>query len=119
MLNNIGAYKTSFNLSNSVWEIIVKWDNFAKSTIGNQFIRSLDSVSANIAEGFGRFNKKDKILFYRIARASAYETLDWLEKSKRRKLIEEKEYKNIFSVLQNLPKEINALMKYTDNNLSI
>ncbi len=117
-LNQIGAYRKSFNLSNYGWDIIFKWDNFSKNTIGSQFVRSLDSISANIAEGFGRYGKKDKIVFYRIARASVYESLDWLEKS-RRKLIKEKDYEYIFSILQNFPKEINALIKYTNNNLSI
>jgi len=31
---------------------------FAKDTIGKQFARSVDSISANIAEGFGRYTKK-------------------------------------------------------------
>jgi len=49
-LNDISAYKTSFHLSNKIWEIAIKWKNFEKDTIGKQFVRSIDSVSANIAE---------------------------------------------------------------------
>ena len=67
MLNDIEAYKIAFKLSNHVWDVVIKWDNFAKQTIGNQFVRAVDSISANIAEGFGRYNKKDKIRFYRIS----------------------------------------------------
>ena len=63
-LNDIDAYKTAFNLSNYVWEIVVKWDWFAKKHIGGQFVEAIDSISANIAEGFGRYHKKDKIKFY-------------------------------------------------------
>lgn len=118
-LNQITAYKISFNLSNYVWDVIMHWDNFSKFTVGNQFVRSIDSISANIAEGFGRFGKKDKISFYRIARASAYESLDWLEKSKKRKLVNDKEYEYIFQILKSFPKEINSLIKYTNNNLTI
>ena len=91
----------------------------AKYTIGSQLIRAVDSISANIAEGFGRYNKKDKISFYRIARASAYENLDWLEKSKQRKIILEKEYAYIFKILKNLPKDINSFIKYTNDNLAM
>jgi len=40
---------------------MVKWDYFAKKTVGEQFIDAVDSISANIAEGFGRYHKKDKI----------------------------------------------------------
>ncbi|MFA6402703.1 MAG: four helix bundle protein [Salinivirgaceae bacterium] len=54
-LNDISAYKIAFHLSNYVWDIVLTWDYFAKDTIGKQFVRSTDSISANIAEGFGRY----------------------------------------------------------------
>lgn len=54
-LNDVQPYKTAFNLSNFVWEIVTKWDYFAKDTIGKQFVKAVDSISANIAEGFGRY----------------------------------------------------------------
>ena len=60
-LNDVNAYKISFKLSNDIWEIILRWDYFTKDTVGKQFARAVDSISANIAEGFGRYNKKDKI----------------------------------------------------------
>lgn len=66
-LNDISAYKTAFHLSNYVWEIVVKWDGFAKNTVGVQFVRAVDSIPANIAEGFGRYGKKDRIKFYRYS----------------------------------------------------
>jgi four helix bundle protein len=118
-LNKINSYKIAFSLSNMIWEIVLKWDNFSKFSMGNQFVRAVDSISANIAEGFGRYNKKDKIVFYRIARASVYESLDWLEKSKRRNIINKIDYDNIFKILKRLPIEINSLIKFTNNNLTI
>ena len=30
-----------------------------------QYIRAIDSISSNLAEGFGRYHKKDKIHFYK------------------------------------------------------
>ncbi|MBZ0199710.1 MAG: four helix bundle protein [Ignavibacteriaceae bacterium] len=39
-------------------------------TVGFQFVRAIDSVSANISEGFGRFNKGNKIRFYRMSLGS-------------------------------------------------
>lgn len=62
-LNNIDSYKRAFNLSNYVWDTVIVWDHFARNTIGNQFVRLVDSVSANIAEGFGRYGKRDKYAF--------------------------------------------------------
>jgi len=75
-LNDIDAYKIAFNLSNYVWEIVVKWDHFPKMTLGQQFVEAVDSIYAIIAEGFGRYSKKDKIRFYRISYGSLFESLD-------------------------------------------
>ena len=72
-LNDINAYKTAFKLSNYVWTIVIKWDWFAKKHIGGQFVEAVDSISANIAEGFGRYHKKDKIKFYRYSSGSIKE----------------------------------------------
>ena len=63
-LNDIESYRIAFHLSNRVWETIIAWDSFTKDTVGKQFVRAVDSISANIAEGFGRYGKKDKIKFY-------------------------------------------------------
>lgn len=118
-LNDISAYKNAFDLSNYVWDIVVQFDFFAKDTVGKQFVRSVDSVSANIAEGFGRYGKKDKIKFYRIANGSLKEALDWNEKCNRRGLLDEAEYKQIFKILNDLPREINQLIKYTNEKLKV
>lgn len=78
-LNDIDSYRVAFHLSNYVWKIVINWPIFARDTIGKQFVRSVDSISANIAEGFGRFGKKEKIQFYRYAKGSLIESLDWNE----------------------------------------
>lgn len=93
-------------------------DYFAKKTCGAQFVNAADSISANIAEGFGRYGKKDKVRFYRTAYGSMYEALDWNEKAIRRKLISKDIYDNIFSELNKLPKAIHSLIKYTNDKLS-
>ncbi|MGV3503040.1 MAG: four helix bundle protein [Adhaeribacter sp.] len=118
-LNDIEAYRISFSLSNSVWIIVRNWGNLERDTIGKQFIRAVDSISANIAEGFGRFSKKDKIKFYRYSYGSVYECLDWNEKARIRNLLKPEQYKHVFLELQKLPKAINSLVKYTHNHLTI
>jgi four helix bundle protein len=118
-LSDIESYKTSFHLSNKIWNIILRWNQFAQNTVGMQFVRAADSISANIAEGFGRRGKKDKIKFYNYAYASVLESLDWNEKSKIRKLLPKEEYDLIFLELQKLPKSINSLIKFTNEKLKI
>lgn len=116
-LSDIRAYVEGFNLSNKIWNTISKWGYFEKNTVGMQFVRAVDSISANIAEGFGRYHKKDKQKFYYNARASVYESLDWLQKLKVRKLVSDKEYREMYTILSALPKEVNHLISYTEDRL--
>jgi four helix bundle protein len=118
-LNDIEAYKIAFKLSNQVWNLILKWDYYAKDTVGKQFVKAVDSISANIAEGFGRYSKKDKIKFFRYSLGSLYESLDWNEKSHVRNLLNEEEYSNIFNELIRLPKAINSLILFINKKLQI
>ncbi|MBU4369313.1 four helix bundle protein [Patescibacteria group bacterium] len=114
-LEDITAYQIASILGDYVWEIVSKWDIFAKKTIGSQFIRAIDSVAANIAEGFGRFHKKDKQKFYYNARGSLYESAHWCKKAYKRKLLTKKENEYIMERLRKLPKDINILIKLTGN----
>ena len=116
-LNDIGSYKKSLALSNYVWEIVIEWNWFAKKTVGSQFVEAVDSISANIAEGFGRYGKKDKIKFYYYSFGSIKESLDWNEKCRVRKLLTSGEYAHILKELQNLPIEIHQLIKFTNEKL--
>lgn len=79
-IQKLSAYNKSFDFSNEVWDTVITWNFFAKDTVGKQFVKAADSISANIAEGFGRYSKKDKVRFYRISLGSLEETGDSLQK---------------------------------------
>jgi len=115
MLNDIDAYRIAFHLSNYVWDVVLGWERLPKNTVGEQFIDASDSISANIAEGFGRYNKKDKIRFYRVSAGSVKECFDWNEKSKVRQLLTVEQYKYIFGELQKLTrgyKPVNKIYEF-------
>tara|TARA_Y100000031_G_C8130793_1_gene342799 strand:- start:336 stop:713 length:378 start_codon:yes stop_codon:yes gene_type:complete len=116
-LEEVRAYKIAYELSNYTWGVIKKWDYFAKDTVGKQYVRSIDSISANIAEGFGRYNKRDKIRFYRYSYGSVRESVDWTEKAQAREIFSDEQYRYIIQELNKLPREINYLIKLTNNNL--
>lgn len=118
-LNDIEAFRISFHLSNYVWDTVLNWSNFSQRTVGEQFVKVVDSISANITEGFGRYGKKDKIKFYRYSQGSLSESLNWNEKSKIRKLLSIKVYQHIFGELQKLPKAINSLILFTNQKLNV
>jgi four helix bundle protein len=116
-IDKIYAYNRSFDLSNKIWDIVNNWENFAKFTIGKQLVNSADSISANIAEGFGRYHKKDKIKFYRYSNGSLLESIDWIKKSEIRGLISKDQFDYLMDNFNALPKELNQLISYTNIKL--
>lgn len=116
-LSKIEAYTESYALSNEIWEEVSRWEKFARWSLGMQITRSVDSISANIAEGFGRFHKKDKIRFYRYSFGSMEETRDWLRKARDRGLLSDERAEFLLQKLNKLPLLINQLIKYTNQKL--
>lgn len=116
-LNDRSCYKRALNLSNYVWDIVVDWEWFSKKTVDSKFVEAIDSIPANIAEGFGRYGKKDKVKFYYYSFGSVKESLDWNEKCKSRKLLTAQQYSHILNELQLLPKEVHHLIKFTNEKL--
>lgn len=118
-LQDITAYQKAFKLSNLIWSVTAEWNYFEKDTVGKQFVRATDSIAANIAEGFGRFHKKDKIHFYRYSYGSTLEAIDWCNKAHMRNLMSDIHYQSIMATLQDLPKDIHHLIAYTNKKLTI
>ena len=112
-LSNWATYRTAFHLSNYVWSIVSNWNHFARTTVGEQFVTAVDSISANMAEGWGRHFRRDKVKFYRYSQGSCKESLDWNEKAKVRGLLTDEEYKHIFSELEKIPKGLHIQIKFT------
>lgn len=77
--------------------------------ITSQLRRSASSISANIAEGFGRESKKDKLHFYTIAYGSILETKNFLYLAKRLGYIEENKLEELLVLSLDCQKLLNAL----------
>lgn len=73
-LEELRVYQSSMKLAEDVWSIVIKWDHFAKDVVGKQLIKAVDSVAANLSEGFGRYFYKEERQFCYYSRGSLYET---------------------------------------------
>jgi four helix bundle protein len=108
---NLRVYKLSESLADEIWQIVLSWNNFAKSTIGNQLVRAADSIGSNIAEGEGRGSYQDNRRFIRIARGSLQETQHWLRRAYKRNLLNEEQIKNLKAIIEALAPTLNAYLR--------
>ncbi|EHO40241.1 S23 ribosomal protein [Caldithrix abyssi DSM 13497] len=83
-----------------------------KFVLIDQMKRAAISVTANIAEGFGRYHFKENIQFLRMARGSLYELLDHLITCKDQNFIKEESFKKIEDIIYTNIKMINQFIKY-------
>jgi four helix bundle protein len=109
-------YRLSETLADSIWDIVLKWNHFARDTVGKQLVRAADSVGANIAEGCGRQSYQDNKRFVRIARGSLNETRHWLRRAYRRGLLVEEQVSQLKPILDSLPRRLNAYLASIGRN---
>jgi len=73
-LDKLDVFQIANDIGEIVWKVVNGWSYFEKDTVGKQFVRSADSISANIAEGYGRYFYKENIQFCYYSRGSLIET---------------------------------------------
>ena len=111
-LEKLEVYQLAELFSDKIWSMVSEWDYFKKDTIGKQIVRSADSISANIAEGYGRYYYKDSKLFYFYSRGSIQETKSWLGKCKRRKIVDEQICNELIETAEKILLMLNAFIKF-------
>lgn len=82
----------------------------------SQMRRAASSVSANIAEGFGRGTGKDKSHFYHIALGSLLETKNFAYLSARLGYLSAVDVAGIIDKIESVHSQITAILKYFKNN---
>ena len=111
LLEEMEIYQLALEVGEFVWTIVEKWEYFPKKTIGAQFVDAADSISANIAEGYGRYFFKDRKQFCYYSRGSLMESKNWAIKSLKRNLITQAEYDLLIEKLKLLHHKLNIYIK--------
>ncbi|MCA9195602.1 MAG: four helix bundle protein, partial [Planctomycetales bacterium] len=83
----------------------------------DQLNRAALSISANIAEGNGRFTKADRKNFFIIARGSVQECVPLLELARRRSLIDDARHAELKSNLEEISKRLSGLVNGLENRI--
>lgn len=110
-LEELKVYNQSMQLGEQVWSIVLEWGYFDKDTIGKQLIRAVDSVAANLSEGFGRYHFKETKHFSDYSRGSLFETKTWLTKARNRNLVKEEKFLSLLSEINQIGKMLNSYIK--------
>jgi len=79
----------------------------------SQMRRAAISVPANIVEGYSRFNKKEKIQFYNIAKGSLTELEYYLDFSFRLGYLNKDQYNLLIKLRNEVGKLLNGFIKST------
>jgi four helix bundle protein len=118
-IEDLEVYQIALELSDLIWNVVINWDGFARNTVGSQLVRAIDSVGANLSEGYGRGSKTDNARFAKIARGSLFESKYWLIQANKRKLISDSEANQIISQIETLLPRISAYINYLLKNSKI
>jgi len=106
-LEELQVYQLSMSLGDEVWNIVIKWDYFAKDTIGKQLVRSVDSIASNLSEGFGRYHYNEEKHFSYYSRGSLFESKTWITKAFNRKLILGVDFNNLIREIDSIGMKLN------------
>ena len=114
LLKDLEVYQLARRLSELAWQVYrgLNWQD--KKIMGDQFITAVDSVGANIAEGYGRYHYLDQIKFYYNSRASLKECNEhWLELLYERSKIPPETYKQFKKIAEQLGIKLNNFISAT------
>ncbi len=107
---DLRVYRLAEKIADEIWDMAVKWESFAKATVGEQLVDAADSIGANIAEGSGRGSYRENRRFVRIARGSLHEAKHFLRRAYRRKLVDDEQVARLKPMMDEFAPMLNAYL---------
>lgn len=106
------VWKAALELLVSVYKVTSEFLSEEKYGMASDIRRAANSITHNIAEGFGRFENRDKTRFYKISRGSCYELMSQSIASHRLGFIKNEPIKEeLFKESKAIIEELNRLIK--------
>ena len=109
---DLDVWKKGKELRIFVFSLIKKFPEEERYRLSDQIIRASRSITANIAEGYGRYHFQDNIRFCRQSRGSIYELLDHIEVALECGYVTNDEYLKLNRDLEELLALLNGYVKY-------
>ena len=109
------AWQKAHRLAVNIYKTTEAFPKSEQFGLTNQIRRAIVSVVSNIAEGFGRRTKADRVHFYDMARASLHETQAQLLIAKDVKYLPESSYMELESTTIECHKILTGLINKTNS----
>ena len=114
---DLDVWQKSVDFSNLVISLVDSLDSDRKHfRLIGQLEAAVTSIPMNIAEGKGRFSKKEFVQFLYIARGSLFETITLLEIFRRQKWISDIECEEVLEDGEQIGKMISGLINSIRNS---
>jgi four helix bundle protein len=108
---DLHVWRDGHKLVLEIYRVTEKFPKEEQFGLISQLRRAASSITANIAEGFGRFHFKDKIKFYTQARGSLLEVQNFIFLAQDLKYLEKNMAREIFQDCNNVHIRLNSLIK--------
>ena len=105
------VWQSAFNLTLEIYKVTKEFPSDERFGLISDMRRAANSIAHNIAEGFGRFEAKDKTRFYKITRGSAFELMSQLMVSHGLKYLNEDNQNTLVQDCKNIINNLNAMIK--------
>lgn len=108
---DLEAWKQAHSLVLMVYMATSKFPKYELYSLADQIRRAVVSVSSNIAEGFSRNTKKEKVHFYNISQGSLVEVQNQIQIALDLNYIDKTIFNTVESQTITVQKLINGLIK--------
>ncbi len=108
---DLDAWQKAIDLAVYVYKATKTFPKSEQYSLTNQMRRAVASVSANLAEGFGRHSPKEKLQFYKIANGSLLEVKSFYYLANRLDYIDKSGLDDFLTLCVTTQKLINALIR--------
>jgi four helix bundle protein len=112
---DLDTWKHARRLRQEVYRTAANFPAHEKYGLSSQIKRAASSVTANLAEGYGRYSYQENVQFCRQSRGSLYELRDHLTTALDAGYIQQEKYEQLEAIAMSAIKLVNGYIRATRN----
>lgn len=109
------VWQSALRLLKQIYSVTKAYPTDERFGLISDMRRAANSIAHNIAEGFGRFEPKDKSRFYKISRGSVYELMSQILVSSELTYLPSELKTNLLKYCRQIIKELNAIIRTVED----